>query len=150
MSSKLNKYLLQKKYSYLRLDASNFKTEEELLNFVGEKLNKSYDIIEFYAPLYSSKKLLKTAKKLRDLTAIFDAVFLIYDRIDIAKLTNADGIILDAQTINIPQAREILEDSCIGFFAQNEEEAMQAQLNNVDFVITHKNFSNIQARQFLI
>lgn len=150
MSSKLNQYLLEKHNSFLRLNACEFSTEEELLNFAATNLKAQRDIIELFAPQWSGNILFNTAKKLRELTAVFDALFLIYDRIDIVKLTNADGVTLDNKTINIQEAQKLCENSfLIGFYVNNEQEATEAQEKKADFLISSKNYQTIKIKQFL-
>jgi len=79
----------------------------EFLDNLAQELSNGADLIIFktIAPTGIS---VKTAKKAKLLAGEFDATFLIYDRADIAFLTEADGLLLDENSISEADAQKIL------------------------------------------
>ncbi len=151
MQSKLNKYLLLNKKNYQLINLDNSVQENEILDNIGNLLNEGADIIELRANGVSASKFLSTAAKVRELTGIFGALLIIYDRIDIAKLINADGIMLNKTAMPIKEAYKLTEGSMlIGFFAKNKSEAAKAVLEGADFITNAEAINNMDIKSFTL
>ncbi len=149
MASKLNRFLLEKKKIYKTVDLKEFSTENGFLNEVAKLLEEGADIIELKSPNATAFELLGIGKKLRVLTAQFDALLIIYDRVDIAKLIESDGVSLDKNSMPVKDAVLLTENSMlIGFQADNEEVATIAQNEDADYLVVQKAFTELDIHQF--
>ena len=149
MQSKFNKYLLDKRETYKKINLENL-ISVDILDYTANLLQNGADIIELYAPNTNTKKILEIGKKLRELTGVFSALFIIHDRIDIAKLLEADGIILDETSMSIAQAEKLIEGTMlIGYYANNHQEALIAQNSGADFLLVNEYYKVNTVKQFL-
>lgn len=143
MSEKLNKILLKTKKEYITID--NLKTENEnsVLNTLAEKLFCENCIVEFNTDTLTTNEAIILGKKLKQLCAEFDSLLIIKDRADIAFAINANGIILDKNSIDIHNAKHILgENIIIGYSINSLENRENISFQNIDFLKISEN-SNI-------
>ena len=78
---------------------------------------------------------LKTAKIIRKLCKEHGAIFIINDRLDIALASEADGVHLGQNDLDLISARKILGFSkIIGISANNEQDIKQAIQNGCDYL----------------
>ena len=151
MQSKLNKYLLLNKKDYQLINIDTTQQENEILDNIGNFLNAGADIIELRGNKISSGKFFSIAAKVRELTGVFGALLIIYDRIDIAKLINADGILLDKTTMSIKEGLKLTEGSMlIGFNANNKQEATQAAQEGADYITCSQAINNTDIKAFTV
>ncbi|MBR1617427.1 thiamine phosphate synthase [bacterium] len=59
---------------------------------------------------------LKKAHFLRELSSIYNCLFVIEKRADIAKLSSADGILLDELSLSANDISKIIDKNCIIFY----------------------------------
>ena len=111
MDEKLRQHLIdykirnrQKRFVANFADTTNI---DEFLDYLAKELNDGADLIIFKTSAPTGISL-NAAKKAKLLAGEFDATFLIYDRADIAFLTDADGLALDETSISETEARKIL------------------------------------------
>lgn len=111
MDEKLRQHLIdykirnrQKRFVANFTDTTNI---DEFLDYLAKELNDGADLIIFKTSAPTGISL-NAAKKAKLLAGEFDATFLIYDRADIAFLTDADGVILDKNSISPSEAGKIL------------------------------------------
>ena len=98
-------------------------------------LENGADMIQLRAKGIEDKELLAIAKTVRRLTAKYRKLFIMNDRADVAYLSNADGVHLGKEDINIKEARKILgADKIIGATSHNLKEALQAQKEGADYI----------------
>ncbi len=72
-----------------------------------------------------SGELLRLARELRIITDKYEAKLIINDRIDVALMSNADGVHIGLEDIPPEEARELLgEDKIIGYSTHTVEEAL--------------------------
>ena len=91
----------------------------------------------------TDKELLKLAIKLRKITRAHQVLFIINNRIDIALLSNADGVHLGETDCSIRDARKILgPDKIIGATSHSITEALNAQANGADYISVGPMFSS--------
>ena len=99
--------------------------------------------IQLRAECLDDKELLKLAIKLRKITRAHQVLFIINNRIDIALLSNADGVHLGATDCSIRDARRILgPDKIIGATSHSIAEALAAQRNGADYFSVGPMFSS--------
>ncbi len=137
MKSNLNKYLLNKRSKYILLKTSEEDIEEnDFLDKLAEILKNGTDIIEIRFCGNNTKKKLQLGKKIRELTAIFGSLLIIYDRVDIAKLLKADGVLLDSKSMSIQEAYTLTEGAMLlGYQSDNEEELLEAIKAEADYLV---------------
>lgn len=119
MDEKLQKHLINYKIrNRVKRFVANFTEETNLNKFLdnlARELNNGADLIVFKTNAPSGISL-EAARKAKLLAGEFEATFLVYDRADIAFLTEADGIILDESGISETEARKILGENAIIIF----------------------------------
>jgi thiamine-phosphate pyrophosphorylase len=80
---------------------------------------------EPYPASTSSGEFLRLARELRGITKKFDAKFIVNDRIDIALMSEADGVHIGLEDIPPEEARKLLgPDRIIGYSTHTVEEAL--------------------------
>ena len=119
MDEKLQKHLINYKIrNRVKRFVANFTDKTDTAAFLDElanELSNGADLIVFKTSAPSGISL-EAARKAKLLAGEFDATFLVYDRADIAFLTEADGIILDESGISETEARKILGENAIIIF----------------------------------
>lgn len=92
-------------------------------------------IIQYREKDTSSRKLLETAGKLRELTSKADVKLIINDRVDIALAIRADGVHLGQDDLTLEAAKNIMGyDYIIGISATNFDEALAAAKDGADYI----------------
>lgn len=116
MDEKLRKHIInykirnrEKRFVANFTDKTNI---DKYLDNLAKELNNGADLIIFKTSANTGISL-EAAKKAKLLAGEFDATFLIYDRADIAFLTEADGILLDEKSLKETDAQKILGDEAI-------------------------------------
>jgi len=93
------------------------------------------DVIQFRDKEMSTSDMIRTAVKLRRLCKRFNALLIVNDRVDVALVTDADGVHLGADDIPIPDARKILGSKrIIGATAHSLQEAIRAEREGADYI----------------
>lgn len=106
--------------------AQNFSDKDKMsseLDCIAKQLDNGVKIIVFKNNELNDEIFIKNASKILQLCAIYQAVLLIYNRCDIAKLTDSDGVILDKNSLSFENAKKLLHDDnkIIGYFANKNE-----------------------------
>lgn len=116
MDEKLQKHLINYKIrNRVKRFVANFTDKTDTAAFLdnlANELNNGADLIIFKTSAPSGISL-EAAKKAKLLAGEFEATFLVYDRADIAFLTEADGIILDESGITEADTQKILGTDAI-------------------------------------
>lgn len=98
-------------------------------------LKAGVDYIQLREKNISSAEYLKRAKTIRKMTEKYPAKFIVNDRLDIAVLSNADGVHLGQSDIPVIDARRILgSNKVIGATAKTVEQAIQAEQAGADYL----------------
>ncbi len=114
---------------------------EELLNIIASVLDGGIDIIRLQDTV-KAEKLLDLSIKTKQLCALYDAMFLLDNRVDIAQLSEADGIFLNVGELDIISARKILDETTlIGVSVNTKEDALSAIKNGADYIVLDSIFS---------
>lgn len=84
---------------------------------------------------FTSQEIENTAGKVRLLCNKFNAVFILNDNVEIAKITNADGVHLGLSDMSVIKAREILgNDKIIGGTANSITDVLQRINENCNYI----------------
>lgn len=117
--------------SWLYLIA-DFSCKEETIAAI---LDAGIDYIQLREKHISSAEYLKRARKLREMTAGTQTKLIINDRVDIALLSEADGVHLGQSDIPVKDARDCLGlGKIIGATAKTVEQARQAVEEGADYL----------------
>lgn len=139
MRSKLKldykKIFLNDKKLYLVTNSDNFESDEIFLDKVALSIKSGVDIVQLREKNTTSKRFIYLAQRIRELTSHFGAAFIVNDRVDIAKISNADGVHLGQHDIPVSYAREILGDNAIiGVSTHCPEHAKKAITDGADYI----------------
>jgi thiamine-phosphate pyrophosphorylase len=124
----------------LRLNGLYAITDEKLtpldrmVEMVEEVLKHGVKIVQLRDKNHSDDELFEVAKELRDLVQSYDGIFIIDDRIELAKQINAHGVHIGKDDKSIDEVRKEFDGfigvSCYGSI----ERALNAQNGGADYV----------------
>jgi len=84
------------------------------------------------------KNNFELAQNMRQLVSIYNSVFIIKNRFDIAKIVDADGVLADINSIPQKQAAKFLGDEkYYGFLVNNQSDIKSLNMNDFDFIISN-------------
>lgn len=150
MNSKLNKYLISTKKFFEEICIDNNTEENEFLDNLASLLNNGADIIELNGTNISTKKFLNLAQKARELSAIFNALLFIFDRVDIARLIDADGVITNKNSMPITSIIKLTEKNMlIGYKISDKTDFQTIEKEAVDFIVSPENYKNSKIKIFI-
>ncbi|AIZ56209.1 thiamine-phosphate synthase [Candidatus Methanoplasma termitum] len=93
------------------------------------------DIVQLRMKNSDGKEMLEQAIKIKAIADEYAKFFIVNDRVDIALLSDADGVHLGQSDIPIEYARELLgDDKIIGISAHNVKEAKEAESKGADYI----------------
>lgn len=130
---KINK--LQSRKLYLVTDRSQMGSTDEFLDRVAQALQGGVQIIQLREKTANAKEIVELGKKVRELCSIYDALFIINDRVDIAHIVGADGVHLGQDDLDIDSARHLLgKDAIVGISTHCPEQAIKAVESGADYI----------------
>ena len=98
-------------------------------------LKAGVDYMQLREKNISSAEYLKRARILREMTKKYHTKFIVNDRLDIAMLSEADGVHLGQSDVPVADARRILgKDKIIGATAKTVEQAVRAEQEGADYL----------------
>ena len=148
MNSKFNKILLSQKNKYKRVIADS--TGSDFLDSVASLLKAGADIIELNNGNLTSAQFFEVAMKVRELCAIFSALLVVADRIDIAMMINADGVFLNENSVDIKSAKLLTGNTMLmGSFCESENNIEFLKKSCVDYIVAPELFKNTDIRVFV-
>jgi thiamine-phosphate pyrophosphorylase len=140
-----------KKILYIVLDSSLLFQREEK-NFITHTIKGliigGADIIQLRAKELTDREFFILASKIKNIIKNYstlknDLRFLINDRVDIAKLINADGVHLGQEDIPPECARRLLgKNKLIGLSCHNQEDINYAKTQPIDYISIGSVFSS--------
>ncbi len=130
----LKEILLKSKKQCLYLDFRYFGSVNECLDYLCNKIKDIPSIVILKTTNISSKIALDLAFKIRQITSLFSSLFLIEDRMDILKLTDADGILITFDSIDISYAKKIIDKE--KFFAYFLKSNQNIDVSEFDFLVS--------------
>ncbi|MDD3804469.1 MAG: thiamine phosphate synthase [bacterium] len=116
----------------LYLIMTNPKTGYEKLTEAAVKMNVK--VIQLRDKIMEGRDLLRTAKAIKSIVKNSDTLFIVNDRLDIALLSDADGVHLGQTDIPVEEARKISKDLIIGKSTHNPIQLRRALKEQPDYV----------------
>ena len=104
------------------------------LDIIKMALDAGVQLIQLREKDIAVRELAILAEKARAITAQYNALLLINDRIDVALATGADGVHLGQEDLPVQHARRIAPDMIIGASTHSEEEALRAQEEDASYI----------------
>lgn len=139
-NNKLKQLILKNKNLYLTISSDKVENDNDFLNAVASALNNGVQIIQLKDKHSSPKRIVELGRKLRELTSLFDALFFINGRADIAYALDTDGIHLEEDDLCIHTVRTILGNNKIsGISAKNFQQLSEAIKENADYITISDN-----------
>jgi len=109
--------------------------KDNLLEIIEEILIAGVRIIQYRFKKGTDKDHLQEAIQIKNLCKRYNSLFIINDRLDIALASNADGIHLGQDDLDLKTARKLLGDSkIIGVSANNEIDISNALKEGCDYI----------------
>lgn len=131
----LKKYLLNNKNLYLVTNSDLFESDDKFLDAIAQALDGGVDIIQLREKKANARHIIELGQKIRQLTSMYNALFIVNDRVDIAKIVNADGVHLGQDDVKIDYAKEILGfDKIIGISTHQPDQAIKAVEEGADYI----------------
>lgn len=119
---------------YLVTD-SDILRERDFYKSVEEALSGGVTCVQLREKNLLGKEFLIKAKKIRKLTRKYNALFIVNDRIDIAMLSDADGVHVGQADLDILDVRKLIgSEKIVGVSASNIKEAILAEKNGADYI----------------
>ena len=135
LSSNINKYRLLDKKLYLVTDSSKFESQDKFLDAVASALQGGVQILQLREKTANAKEFVELGKKVRELCSLYNAIFIINDRVDIAHIVGADGVHLGQDDVDIHSARHLLgKDAIVGLSTHAPEQALKAVELGADYI----------------
>jgi len=106
-------------------------------------------IVQYRDKISNRKVILDTAKKIRQITSQYQTLFIVNDYVDIALLSNADGVHLGQDDISIQETRKITKKKLIiGISTHSLEQALEGQKNGADYIAIGPIFSTPTKKEY--
>jgi len=120
---------------YVILDEDVCKAHGDITEIARQVILGGADALQLRAKSSSDRKILKLAESIKSLVKRSNTLFILNDRVDLARIINTDGVHLGQQDLSVKDARDILgADKIIGVSTHSLEEALQAQAENADYI----------------
>jgi thiamine-phosphate pyrophosphorylase len=135
LSKKLKFKKLTDKKLYLVTDRSQFSSVDTFLDSIAASLKGGVQIVQLREKTANAKEFIELAKKVKELCGLYDALFIINDRVDIAHIVGADGVHLGQDDIDIDSARHLLgKDAIVGLSTHAPDQALKAVEAGADYI----------------
>ena len=125
--------LFQDALLYVLIDCRD--TETAFTELVQALADAGADVIQLRDKQADDRTLLERGKVLRRLTAESRTLFIMNDRPDLARLTQADGVHVGQNELSVRQVREIVgTDMLIGVSTHSERQIQEAIADGADYI----------------
>lgn len=102
---------------------------------IEEAMKAGVTMVQLREKNTDGKEFLEKALKLRELTRKYNVTFIINDRVDIALLSDADGVHVGQSDIDADSVRKLIgKDKIIGVSARSVAEAQKAKADGADYI----------------
>ena len=110
-------------------------TPERVVDIATAAVRGGADVIQLRHKGLARGKLLELAKRIREVTHVGNVLFVVNDHVDIALLSEADGVHLGPDDLTIASARRVAGDRLlIGASASSSEAALAAIADGADYL----------------
>lgn len=105
------------------------------LEVAREAIKGGASLIQFRDKEMTTRELVETARRLKELTKKKGVPFIINDRLDVALAVDADGVHVGQDDMPAALTRQLIgPDKILGVSASTVEEALQAEREGADYV----------------
>lgn len=119
---------------YLVTDSDILKNRD-FYKCIEEAMKAGVTMVQLREKNTDGKEFLEKALKLRELTRKYNVSFIINDRVDIALLSDADGVHVGQSDIDADSVRKLIgKDKIIGVSARSVAEAQKAKADGADYI----------------
>jgi thiamine-phosphate pyrophosphorylase len=102
---------------------------------VEQLMEAGVDVVQLRDKLLADRALLERARLLREVTRQHNALFIMNDRVDLAAMSQADGVHLGQEEVSVQDARSVLGGrALIGVSTHNITQARQAVLEGASYL----------------
>ena len=105
-----------------------------LLTTIARALDGGVTTVQLRRKHDDGRRLVEIGLAIRDLTRRARALYIVNDRVDIALLTDADGVHVGQSDISCTDARKLLPQRIVGVSTCTLEEALQAQQDGANYL----------------
>jgi len=115
---------------------TNHNTRENILfDKIANELKSKVKMVQFLPNCNSFSKNIEIGRKIHQLCSIYEALFIVQGRADMAKILDADGLILTDNDIDIKNALDIIgNDKLIAYYINSAQNQILDKFNQVDYV----------------
>lgn len=107
----------------------------KLKETASEIIKGGCQLLQLRAEGLSTRELLTLSLSLRDITQKEGVAFIINNRVDIAIISNADGVHIGQRDLPCKEVRKLLgREKIIGVSTHNRKEAREAEANGADYI----------------
>jgi len=100
-----------------------------------ELIAAGVDVIQLRDKRLTDRELLQRARRIRELTAGTNTLFIMNDRADLAVVAGADGVHVGQDELSVAEARTIIgPDALIGVSTHSLAQAKQAEADGADYI----------------
>ena len=133
--NKGEKLSLFKDYNLYCLTCEDYSLGRKNIDVVKEILNAGVKIIQYREKKKPMGEKYQEAKKIRELTAQYNALLIINDHLDLAKIVEADGVHIGQEDYPIEVAKEYLGDEfIIGLTTHTKTQVIEAFQKGADYI----------------
>lgn len=105
------------------------------INVVKEMIKGGIKLIQYREKELSIKDMLRECREIRIITKKSNVLFIINDHIDIALITDADGVHIGQDDLPISEVRKIIGNKkIIGLSTHNKQQAINASNDGADYI----------------
>jgi len=108
--------------------------DNDPISIVEAQIRGGADVIQLREKGKSKKEILELGFKIREITKMYDILFIVNDDLDIALILDADGLHLGQDDIPIEYARPFMKDKLIGISTHSIEQAKEAIKKGADYI----------------
>lgn len=108
--------------------------DKDLLTYCEDLLKGGVKILQYREKNKNISEKIEDAISLRKLTEKYNALFIVNDHIDVALLSNADGIHIGQGDIPVKYARKLMGNKIIGLSTHSPQEAKKAIEDGADYI----------------
>ena len=108
---------------------------EELIKAVEEALKGGADIIQYRAKNKDGKQMVEEAIALKKICFKYNVPLIINDRVDVALISNADGVHVGQDDISVPYVRNLVgNNKIVGLSTKTLQQVKEANYLPVDYI----------------
>ncbi len=113
---------------------------DEFLDKAAQYAKTTNVIVVFDTYLLDSMLLVELASKLRQICSLYNSLLFINDRLDIFKIVDADGLVLNNRSYDLKQVKKFVSDEKYIAYLVSENEDIK-NINDFDFIIAGNLYS---------